>query len=158
MPGYLDEFGVKDAQRERRNKRVIIGGLIAVILGTSAFFYFRTWSQERIVDRFFALLKEQKYQDAYRMWQTPESARFYPPEKFTEDWGPTGGYKNPSALRVDEVDSCGQGVVFDVAYPGSDNFGLWVERGSGIISFAPWPRCPGAHLQIWRFLKSRFGG
>jgi hypothetical protein len=33
-----------------------------------------------------------------------------------------------------------------------------VERKTDIISFAPWPRCPGAHLQIIRFLKSRFSG
>ena len=50
------------------------------------------------------------------------------------------------------------GVVFDMAYPGADDFGLWVERQSKVISFAPWPRCPGPHLQVWQFLKSHFGG
>jgi hypothetical protein len=158
MPGYLDEYGVKDSQRERRNKRIVIWGVVAVILVVSAFFYFRTWSEERTIDRFLTLLKEQKYQDAYKMWETPDSARLYPPEKFTEDWGPMGGYKNAAALHVQDVDYCGQGVVFNVAYPGSENFGLWVERQTGIVSFAPWPRCPGAHLQVWRFIKSRFGG
>lgn len=158
MSGYLDEYGVKDAQRERRTRHIILWSLVAIVIATSAFFYFRNWSQERVVDRFLSLLQQQKYQEAYKMWQTPESARFYPPEKFTEDWGPNGGYKTAAALKVQDVDSCGQGVVFDMSYPGADNFGLWVERKTGIVSFAPWPRCPGPHLEIWRFLKSRFGG
>jgi len=158
MAGYLDEFGVKDAQRERRNRRIVISTLLAAIVGVSAFFYFRDWSEERAVDRFLTLLKQQKYQEAYKMWETPESAKFYPPEKFTEDWGPMGGYRNAAALKIEDVDTCGTGVVFNVAYPGTDNFGLYVDRSTGVISFAPWPRCPGAHLQIWRFLKSRFGG
>jgi hypothetical protein len=158
MAGYLDEFGVKDAQRERRNRRIVISTLLAAIVGVSAFFYFRDWSEERAVDRFLTLLKQQKYQEAYKMWETPESAKFYPPEKFTEDWGPKGGYQNAAALKIEDVDTCGTGVVFNVAYPGADNFGLYVDRSTGVISFAPWPRCPGAHLQIWRFIKSRFGG
>ena len=158
MAGYLDEYGVTDARRERLRKRVIIWGLLAVIVGTSAFFYFRNWGEERAIDRFVALLQQQKYQEAYLLWQTPESAKFYPPEKFAEDWGPSGAYKNVAALKVRGVDSCDAGVVFDVAYPGADDFGLWVERKTKIISFAPWPRCPGPHLQIWQFVKSRFGG
>ena len=158
MPGYLDEYGVKDSQRERRTKRRVTWVLVAVVVGVSAFFYFRTWSQERTMGQFLSLLKEQKYQDAYRMWQTPDSAKFYPPEKFTEDWGPMGVYKNAAGLQIQDVDSCGDGVVFDMSYPSADNFGLWVDRQTGKLSFAPWERCPGAHLQIWRFIKSRFGG
>jgi hypothetical protein len=158
MPGYLDEFGVKDAQRERRTKLIVTWGLVAIVVGVSGFFYFRTWSEERVVGHFLTLLKEQKYQEAYKMWETPESPKFYPPAKFTEDWGPMGEYKNAASLKIEDVDACDSGVVFNVAYPGTDNFGLWVERKTGIVSFAPWPRCPGAHLQIWHFLKSKFGG
>ena len=158
MAGYLDEFGVVDARRERRRRRIILWGLVAVIVGTSAFFYFRNWSEERALDHFISLLKQQQYQAAYQLWQTPNTAKFYPPEKFAEDWGASGEYKNAAALHVRTVDSCNTGVVFDMAYPGADDFGLWVERQSKVISFAPWPRCPGRHLQIWQFIKSRFGG
>jgi hypothetical protein len=158
MAGYLDQYGVTDARRERLRGRVIIWGVLVVIAGTLAFFYFRNFTEERAIDRFLTLLKEQKYSDAYRLWETPESARFYPPEKFSEDWGPAGGYRNTATLQIREVDSCDTGVVFDMAYPGADDFGLWVERKSKIISFAPWPRCPGPHLQIWKFIKSKFGG
>jgi len=158
MAGYLDEYGVADARREGLRKRIILWGLTAVIVGVSAFFYFRNWSEERALDHFISLLKQQKYQDAYQLWQTPDTAKFYPPDKFAEDWGAAGLYKNASALQIKEVDSCDSGVVFDIVYPGADEFGLWVERQTKVISFAPWPRCPGKHLQIWQFLKSRFGG
>jgi hypothetical protein len=156
MAGYLDEYGVKDARRDQRRKQILLWSVIAVVVGVSAFLYFRNWSEERVVDRFLTLLKEQKYQEAYKMWETPESAKFYPPEKFAEDWGPMGGYKNSSALQIQNVDACDTGVVFDMAY-GADEFGLWVERKTGVLSFAPWKRCPGPHLQIWQFLKTRFG-
>jgi hypothetical protein len=158
MAGYLDEYGVTDARRERLRKRIIIWAALAIVIGTSAFFYLRNWSEERTVDRFLTLLKQQKYQEAYEQWRTPDSAKFYPPEKFAEDWGATGVYKNAAGLQIRIVDSCNDGVVFDMAYPGADDFGLWVERKTKIISFAPWPRCPGPHLHIWEFLKSRFGG
>jgi len=158
MAGYLDEYGVTDARRERLRKRIILWGLAAVIVGASAFFYFRNWSEERALDHFITLLRQQQYQAAYQLWQTPDTAKFYPPEKFAEDWGGSGEYKNAAALRIRGVDSCDSGVVFDMAYPGADDFGLWVERQTKVISFAPWPRCPGPHLEIWRFLKSHFGG
>ena len=90
MAGYLDEYGVTDARRERKRKRIVIWGLVAAIAGTSAFFYFRNWGEERALDRFVTLLKQQKYPEAYQLWQTPESAKFYPPEKFAEDWGALG--------------------------------------------------------------------
>ena len=156
MAGYLDEYGVKDARREIRNKRFIGWALLAVLVGVSAFFYFRNWSEERAIAHFITLLQQQKYQDAYKMWETPESAKFYPPEKFTEDWGPMGLYKDPAALRIQTTDVCGGGVVFGIAYPGADDFGLWVDRQTGVVSFAPWTRCPGRHLQLWEFLKARF--
>jgi hypothetical protein len=158
MAGYLDEYGVVDARREQRRKRIVLWSVLAVIAGGSAFLYFRNWTEERALNHFVTLLQQQKYQEAYQLWQTPEIAKFYPPEKFAQDWGASGEYKNASALQIRGADSCDAGVVFDMAYPGTEDFGLWVERKTKIISFAPWPRCPGPHLQIWRFIKSRFGG
>ncbi len=158
MAGYLDEsYGVADARRGRIVKRIMLWGLLVVILGVSGFFYFRNFSEERQVNRFLVLLKEQKYQEAYALWDSPETRRFYPAEKFIEDWGPAGTYKNATAVKIQEVDACSGGVVFSIVYPGVENFGLWVARDTKIISFAPWARCPGRHLQVMEFLRSRFG-
>lgn len=159
MAGFLDEYGVADARRERTVKHVVIGVVIAVIVGLSAFF-FRNRSEERVVDRFLTTLRNKNYQEAYAMWgctpQTP--CAYYNPERFIEDWGAAGTYKDPGAMKIEHVDACDTGVVFDLSYPGADDQGLWVERKTKILSYAPWPRCPGPHLQIIEYLKSRFGG
>ena len=52
MAGYLDEYGVKDARRERRNQRIIVWGLAAALVGVSGYFYFRNWSEERALGHF----------------------------------------------------------------------------------------------------------
>jgi len=159
MSEFLDQYGVEDARKEKRTKRIVLAVLAAAVLGTSGFLFFRNFREERVVDRFVTLLKEKNYQEAYKLWGCTPNApcRYYAPEKFTEDWGPDGTYKQPDSLEIADVDSCGAGVVFGFAYPGGENFGLWVARDSKIISFAPWPRCPGPHLAIMEFLRSRFG-
>ena len=161
MGGILDpSYGVAEERRARLIKRVALWGSLAVIAGLVLYFWFRNWRQEQTVKQFFSLLEQKKYQDAYAMWgctpQTP--CPYYSPERFTEDWGPSGIYKNPERMAIENVDACDTGVVFDVSYPGSDDQGLWVERKTKFISYAPWARCPGPHLQLVEFLKSRFGG
>lgn len=160
MAGYLDEYGVADARREQHVKRIAIGLMIVVLVGLGVFFFFRNRAEERAMDRFLAALRDKRYQEAYAMWgctpQTP--CPYYSPERFTEDWGPSGNYKSAERMKIENVDACDTGVVFDVSYPGSDDQGLWVERKTKFISYAPWARCPGPHLQIVEFLKSRFGG
>jgi hypothetical protein len=159
MAGFLDEtYGVLDERRARWTKRLVLWGLVVVVVGLSLYFGFRNWSQERTIQKFLTLLQQKDYQDAYKMWGcTPDSpCKYYGPDKFTEDWGPESPAANAAALKVVNVDACGAGVVFDVSVPNSDGVGLWVERDTNVISFAPWKRCPGRHLHLWEFLKSRF--
>ena len=153
MPGFLDEYGVADARRERLVKRIIIFGGSAILLAVLGYYTFRTYGQERIVSRFLGDLKTQQYQDAYKMW-CPENCKYYPPEEFLKDWGPSGQYARTSDWKVEHVDYCDGGVVFDLNLP--DDVGLWVNRSTNVISFNPTPRCPGRHLQIGAFLKSLF--
>lgn len=158
MAGYMEGYGAGDEARSRWIKRIFYIGLPAVLVLTGAFFYFRTWTQERALSAFLDTLKQQKYEDAYRMWCTPEHpCRYYPLEKFKEDWGPEGQYRNLASLKIQSVDYCGEGVVFETTYPDSETFGLWVERETNIISFAPYQRCPGKHLQLGPLLKKIFG-
>lgn len=156
MAGYLDDYGVKDAKRAKRTKWIILGGLAVIVLGVFGYFFFENFSEQRAYSHFVDALNTKNYQNAYKFWQTPDSAKFYPFDKFTEDWGPQGTYKNAGAMKVLNVDACDAGVVIDIAYQGNDEFGLWVDRATNKLSFAPWPRCPGRHLQIMEFLKAKF--
>jgi hypothetical protein len=159
MAGYLDAYGAGHAERSKKTRTIILAVVLAIVLGGSGFLYFRNWSQERVMSHFLELLQEKKYQDAYKLWgDSPDTRRFYPAEKFLEDFGPQGLYNNAAELKIQHVDACDAGVVFHFTYPKVEDFGLWVEHGTDVISFAAWPRCPGRHLQIWEFVKSRFGG
>lgn len=158
MPGYMEGYGAGEERRNLIIKRVLYIGVPAILLCVAAFFYFRTWSQERAVDRFIAALEEKKYEEAYGMWCTPEHpCRYYPMDRFKEDWGPEGIYRNLSNLEFGAVDYCGSGVVIEAMYPDADPFGLWVERSTNLISFAPYQRCPGRHLQFGAFFKRLWG-
>ena len=159
MAGYLDTYGVAEERRRRLIKRMLIGGLLIAIVSTAGYFTFRTWPQERRVKQFLTLLQQKDFQAAYTLWGcTPETpCKFYPPDKFTEDWGPDTVYAQAVAsARVENVDFCDSGVVFSINYPNGDNVSLWVERGTNIISFSPWVRCPGRHWEFRQFFRSLF--
>ena len=158
MAGYLDAYGAGDERRELLRKGVVLWGLAVAAASTVLYFTARTWRQERVVKQFVALLQQKEYQDAYKLWGcTPETpCKYYPPERFTADWGPSGTYADMAAARIENIDYCDTGVVFSVTFPKTETIGLWVERDTNIISFAPWVRCPGRHLHVWEFLKSRF--
>ena len=158
MPGYMEGYGASEVKRGRWLKRIFFIWVPVLLLATVGFFYFRTWSQERVVARFRDALEQKDYQGAYKMWCTAEKpCRYYPLEKFQEDWGPSGQYSNLAALKFQHVDYCDSGVVFESNYPNAKPFGLWVERSTGLISFAPWQRCPGRHLQLGAFFSRLFG-
>ena len=161
MPGFLDStYGVDDARKERRRKRIVLWTLSILIVGGILFSWFRNWREERVIKQFLSLLKQQNYQDAYKLFgctqETP--CKYYPPEKFNEDWGPAGEYKDAGAAKISNEDVCGSGVLFTVDIPKKEPLGMWVESSTRVLGFAPngWARCPGKHWQIWEFLKSRF--
>jgi hypothetical protein len=161
MAGFLDSsYGVNEARRGRRIKLIVLWCLSTAIVASILFFTFRNWRQEQVVKQFFSLLKQQNYQEAYKLFgctqETP--CKYYPPEKFNEDWGPAGEYKDAGNAKIENEDVCGSGVIFTVEVPKLQPFGLWVESSTNVLGFAPngWARCPGAHLHFWEFLKSLF--
>lgn len=159
MSGFMEGYGEKEARRGRWILRITVSILTIAILGTAGYFYFRTWNEERVFSRFKETLAKQDYDAGYRMWCTAEKpCPYYPLEKFKEDWGPASEYANLDAARVEHVDYCGTGVVFDVSYAGAKPIALWVERSTGIVSFYPYQRCPGKHLQFGPFFRRLFGG
>lgn len=158
MPEYMEGYGAGDERRSLWLKRVLFIGIPAVFLAIGAFFYLRTWTQERTIARFIDTLEQKQYDEAYAMWCNAEHpCRYYPIEKFQEDWGTSGIYGDPAQLKFGAIDYCGSGVVFESNYANERPFGLWVERSTNMISFAPYQRCPGKHFQF-RALFKRFLG
>lgn len=158
MAGYLDTYGVADRKRAQITKRVALSvfGLLAAAL--ILFLFLHNLQEKRTVSRFLATVRSGNYRDAYQMWGCTSATpcRDYSFEKFMEDWGPKGQYANVNAARVTIVDSCGGGVVETLEFPNAEPLGLWVDRGTKILSFAPWPRCPGRHWHFWEFIQRQF--
>jgi hypothetical protein len=159
MAGYLDTYGAEDGRLGRWVKWVVAGVLAVGIVGGCSYLYFRTWSQEKTLNRFFATLESKDFQGAYKMWcPTENSCRYNPFEMFEKDWGPASPYSHGAAAKVDNIDYCGDTVVFNVSYPNASPLVLVVDRSTNVIGFAPsdWERCPGRHWQFKRFFKSLF--
>jgi hypothetical protein len=157
---FMQGYGVKEERRGRLVKRSLIGGLTAIVLLVGGFFYFRTFRQERVLDRFMETLEQKNYDAAYQMWcSAVKPCPYYPKSRFEEDWGPSTPYSNPANAKIQNIDFCENGVLFNIAYPNVKPVVLWVESGDSMISFAPpdWQRCPGKHLQIEPFLHKIFG-
>jgi hypothetical protein len=152
----MEGYGQKDLRRNLWLKRIFGIGLPVVLLLAGAYFYFRTWPQERTVARFVETLEKKDYQAAYRMW-CEQPCRYYSFEDFSRDWGSEGQYRDPSQLKFGSADYCGQGVVFETMYPNTKTFGLWVERSNNIIGFAPEERCGGKRIHFDGLFKRLFG-
>jgi hypothetical protein len=156
MSGYLDSYGVADRRREGLIKRVAIGSIIVIVVGLAVFFILHNLSERRVANRFLDAVRAKDYALAYRDWGCATPCKDYPLEKFMEDWGPNGVYKNAAQGHFTTVDTCGEGVVLTLEMPGVEPVGLWVDRQTQTMSYAPWPRCPGRHLHVWEFIKSKF--
>ena len=159
MAGYLDAYGVADERREHLVKRIVIVTVIAVVVVGSLYLWFRNWRQEQVVKHFFVLLEQKKYQEAYALWGCTQDnpCKYWGPERFNEEWGPSSPYADVASLKITHEDPCGNGVVFDIESPKAPAQGLFVNKDTNTLSYAQGARCPGPHLRIWEFLKSRFG-
>jgi len=137
MTGYLDQYGTADARREKIIRTVVISLVSLAILAGVAMFVFHNYPEEQRAKRFFSLLQDQKYKDAYAMFNPGPG---YPMQSFLRDWGPEAGSVNN--FQIVKSRSCGSGVLLTVRYGRDREQVLWVERNDLSIGFAPFPACP----------------
>jgi hypothetical protein len=161
MSSYLEAYGASEEHRAKRTRLIRISSLILVIvvvLGVALYGIFKNYSEEQKAKAFVAALRSQDYQSAYRMWGCTDAhpCREYPMTKFMDDWGPQSAHADEAAARIAVSQSCGSGVVIRLEYPKAEAVPLWIERSNNVISFAPWPECPGKHLHIGAWLRSLF--
>jgi len=164
MSSYLEAYGAAEQHRARIigvMKKCSIVLAAVLIAGVILYAIFKNHSEERQAKNFLGLLTAHNYQAAYTMWGCTEThpCPQYTFPRFLEDWGPKSAHAgDPAAASMGLTQSCGSGVVIRLDYKGSESVPLWVERDSGVISFAPWPECPGRHLHFGAWLKSLFSG
>ena len=163
MAGYLSDYGVKDLEREKRNKQIVLAVVGLVVLGGIFYYFARTFTEERTVSRFVSLLSSQDYKGAYAMWgctdQTP--CRDYRFERFMEDWGPKSPYPQPAEIDKVLAEPCGNAVWITIKSPKTEELGLAVDSDTRQLSFTPTARCPGKIRirefpgRLWRYMRSK---
>lgn len=143
MAGYLDQYGVGEEKRSRVIKGIAFAVVAVLVVGGIFYWYFQTFSQEREVRRFFALLAAHDYAGAYKLWgcSKAQPCRDYPMQEFMKDWGPQA-VAQPGAAHITNAESCGSGVIVKVAAPGAESKTLWVERATATLGYSPVEICP----------------
>jgi hypothetical protein len=137
MGSYLEEFGVKDAKRERLINRIVLTLLATVIAGGVLWFLFRNFREESRVKEFIAALERKDYKAAHALWGCTDATpcRDYGMTQFLEDWGEKAGTVTRSGVK-----SCEGGVIQTVTVKGKETL-LYVDRETLLIGFSPWPVC-----------------
>jgi len=127
MAGYLDQYGAGEERRNRIIIRSILGVVLAVVLVALTWYLTLNHHQESVVKSFIAALKNHDTQGAYRIWgcTTSHPCPDYPYEKFLSDW-----------------EECNSAAMLTVQVNPNRVEQLWLDKGSDLISFAPFPICP----------------
>jgi hypothetical protein len=154
MPGYLDQYGAGEEERNRLIIRSVVAAIVVVVVTSLGWYLLKNHHQEGVVKTFLNAVRSGDYQTAYRDWGcTPEKpCSGYDFKKFQQDWGTADKSTAPDSaiLGITDSESCNTGVLLTVAVNAARQEKLWVDKpgkengskDSDAISFAPYPICP----------------
>jgi hypothetical protein len=144
MAGYLEQYGAGEERRGKIVRNVVIALVASILIGGGLYFNFHNFREERQVKQFLSRLGSSDYKAAYALFGCTDASpcRYYPFDKFMEDWGPGSGHSGFGEARISRSRSCGSGVLLTVDYGNSRQEKLWVERRDMTIGFPPVQGCP----------------
>ncbi|HZR29584.1 MAG TPA: hypothetical protein VFA71_12475 [Terriglobales bacterium] len=141
-----------DELREKR-RRIKIGlAIFAVLLLGLLWWDMRFWPEEHTVNKFFAAIESQNFEQAYSIWmadpnwkQHPQKYERYGYNDFYRDWGPGGEYGEIHSHKIEHssngsgnIVGGGSGVVIEIQINGRPvTMNLWVEKKDKSISYPP---------------------
>lgn len=142
MNNYLDNYGVADARREKRTKRILFSVLALAVTAGTLWFFLRDFKEEAKIRAFLGDLQKQDYKAAYALWGCTEATpcRDYSYDSFLRDWGPASIAKDAAAIQRSKVKSCDGGIIQILQIQGQE-VNLYVDRTTLLIGFSPWPVC-----------------
>jgi hypothetical protein len=88
--------------------RYIVLGFLILLLAEGLYLALRNYPSERAVTRFLTALEQQKFQEAYRIWQPSPS---YSYQSFLGDWGEHGDYGRVHEFQILGARSKGASLV-----------------------------------------------
>jgi len=146
MPGYLDQYGEGEEERNRLVTRIVVSLILLVVVVSLGWYLLKNHHQEGVVKTFLSAVRSGDYQAAYRDWGCVDDkvCSGYDFNKFREDWAPAGkdAAPDPAVLGITDSESCNNGVLLTVAVNRQRVEKLWVDKSGDRISFAPYPICP----------------
>jgi hypothetical protein len=145
-----------DSQRETRNRNLLIGAgvlvLLVIVIGLGGFmaghgWFFSNLPIEHKVDAFFNALEAKDYDKAFAIYtndpnwqQHPNKHADYPIKRFTEDWtteSPAGGPILSHHVDISKTDGSGafgSGVIVAVRVNGNKKIFMWYQRSDGTLT------------------------
>jgi hypothetical protein len=145
-----------DSQRETRNRNLLIGAgvlvLLVIVIGLGGFmaghgWFFSNLPIEHKVDSFFSALEAKDYDKAFTIYtndpnwqQHPEKHADYPIKRFTEDWTTESLAGSPilshhvDISKTDGSGTFGSGVIVAVRVNGNKKIFMWYQRSDGTLT------------------------
>lgn len=153
MSSYLEEYAggeIRAAKRERIVKVLLI--LIALFLIVAGIDWILAklgkpnlsdFREQRQVSKFYDALRAKDYDGAYRLWgcDPANPCRDYSMQRFLEDWGANGLYRDTARIQTDVIRHCETGIIETVRFGASEPVNLFVNSSDLVLGFAPWPVC-----------------
>ena len=102
MAGYLEQYGAGEERRWKIIKILVISLVASAVIGGALYFNFHNFREERQVKEFLGHLESKDYKAAYALFGCTDAkpCRYYPFDKFMEDWGPASGHAGFGEARI----------------------------------------------------------
>src|SRR5258707_2104258 len=104
----FDNIKQIDPRWERRKKQIWIALAVLIVLAPILYYEFKNWPEERVAKSFLTALAEERYPDAYHLWNPGPS---YTQQDFLADWGKASQYGKINSFRIKKSHELGSGVV-----------------------------------------------
>lgn len=153
MSGYLETYGAGEevrAKRERLIKRAIAVLALGLVLAGIGWYLLRNYKEDGRIAAFVELLQKKDYAAAYKMWgcSAEQPCRDYLYDRFLEDWGNKGAHADASAVSVEKIRACKDGVIRKLKYPAAESMLIFVSRADLLLSFPPWGEACEVRLKV----------
>ena len=130
----FDNIKPIDQKWERRKKQIWIAIVVFFVVAPVLYYEFKNWPEERVAARFFTTLQDQKYDDAYRLWNPAPS---YTKADFLGDWGEKSPFGRIASFKITGSHAMGSGVRIVAELNGKETR-IWVEKKDHSLGFPPY--------------------
>ncbi len=137
--------------RARKRRNIIISSIVGVLVLAVLVYVFWNWPAEHRVNRFFAALEQQQFEQAYGIWnndpdwkQHPEkyASTGYPYNRFLDDWSLNGEYGRITSHKVlYATSSLGNSTLIAVEVNGRRT-PVTIGVQHGVLGFTPFALSP----------------